>query len=34
MCPRRVDGKSQEITAFAPLLDRVDPTGTAVTTDA
>jgi predicted transposase YbfD/YdcC len=30
----RVDGKSNEITAFRPLLDRVDLTGTVVTSDA
>jgi predicted transposase YbfD/YdcC len=30
----QVDGKSNEITAFAPLLDRVDLTGTVVTSDA
>jgi len=30
----QVDGKSNEITAFGPLLDRVDLTGTVVTSDA
>jgi predicted transposase YbfD/YdcC len=29
-----VDGKSNEITAFAPLLDRVDITGAIITADA
>jgi predicted transposase YbfD/YdcC len=29
-----VDGKSNEITAFAPLLDRVDLTGAIITADA
>jgi len=29
-----VDGKSNEITAFQPLLDRVELTGTVVTSDA
>lgn len=30
----QVDGKSNEITSFAPLLDRVDIAGTVVTADA
>jgi len=30
----QVDGKSNEITAFVPLLDRIDLTGTVVTSDA
>lgn len=29
-----VDDKSNEITAFAPLLDRIDLTGTVITADA
>ena len=29
-----VDGKTNEITAFAPLLDRVEVTGAVITADA
>jgi len=29
-----VDGKTNEITRFRPLLDRLDLTGTVVTADA
>ncbi|MFJ4689382.1 transposase, partial [Streptomyces sp. NPDC088789] len=31
---RQIDGKSNEIPAFAPLLDGLDLTGTVITADA
>ncbi|MFJ4126330.1 ISAs1 family transposase [[Kitasatospora] papulosa] len=34
LAQRKVDGKSNEIPAFAPLLDSIDLTGTVITADA
>ncbi|MFK0114726.1 ISAs1 family transposase [Streptomyces sp. NPDC090994] len=34
LAQRQVDGKSNEIPAFAPLLDNIDLTGAVVTADA
>ncbi|WP_234545312.1 hypothetical protein [Streptomyces shenzhenensis] len=34
LAQREVDAKSNEITAFRPLLDPLDPTGAVVTFDA
>ena len=34
LAQRVVDGKSNEITAFAPLLDGIDITGVIITADA
>ncbi|MEU2462474.1 MULTISPECIES: transposase [Streptomyces] len=34
LAQRQVDGKSNEIPAFAPLLDSIDLTGTVITADA
>jgi len=34
LAQRVVDGKSNEITAFAPLLDGIDIAGAIITTDA